>query len=39
MTYRLAEKVEREGYDYTHPGYSWRVLSDGALDLDEGGQQ
>jgi hypothetical protein len=39
MTYRLAEKVEREGYDYTHPGYSWRVLSDGTLDLDEGAAQ
>ena len=39
MTYRLAEKVEREGYDYNHPGYSWRVLPDGTLDLDEGGQQ
>jgi hypothetical protein len=39
MTYRLAEKVEREGYDCNHPGYSWRVLPDGTLDLDEGGQQ
>ena len=39
MTDRLAARVDREGYDYTHPGYSWRVLSDGTLDLDEGAEQ
>jgi hypothetical protein len=39
MTDRLAARVDREGYDCNHPGYSWRVLSDGTIDLDEGGQQ
>ena len=39
MTDRLAARVASEGYDCNHPGYSWRVLPDGTLDLDEGSQQ
>ena len=34
MTDRLAERVEREGYDVNNPAYNWTVLAGGVLDLE-----